>query len=40
MGRIAEVRTPQALSLFRDVLFRDVMAVSASIPVGFPADDD
>jgi predicted acylesterase/phospholipase RssA len=31
MGRIAEVRTPQALSLFRDV-----MAASASIPVVFP----
>ncbi len=31
MGRIAEIRTPQALSLFRDV-----MAASASIPVVFP----
>jgi predicted acylesterase/phospholipase RssA len=31
MSRIAEIRTPQALSLFRDV-----MAASASIPVVFP----
>jgi predicted acylesterase/phospholipase RssA len=31
MGRIAEIRTPQALSLFRDVV-----AASASIPVVFP----
>jgi predicted acylesterase/phospholipase RssA len=31
MGRIAAIRTPQALSLFRDV-----MAASASIPVVFP----
>src|ERR1700731_4039950 len=31
MGRIAEIRTPQALSLFRDVV-----AASASIPVFFP----
>src|SRR5712664_2754880 len=31
MGRIDEIRTPQALSLFRDV-----MAASASIPVVFP----
>ena len=31
MGRIAEIRTPQALSLFRNV-----MAASASIPVVFP----
>jgi predicted acylesterase/phospholipase RssA len=31
MGRIAEIRTPQALGLFRDV-----MAASASIPVVFP----
>jgi predicted acylesterase/phospholipase RssA len=31
MGRIAEIRTPQALNLFRDV-----MAASASIPVVFP----
>src|ERR1700733_2022983 len=31
MGRIAEIRTPQALSLFRDV-----MAASASIPLVFP----
>jgi predicted acylesterase/phospholipase RssA len=31
MGRIAAIRTPQALSLFRDI-----MAASASIPVVFP----
>jgi predicted acylesterase/phospholipase RssA len=31
MGRIAAVGSPQALSLFRDV-----MAASASIPVVFP----